>query len=93
VSSFDELVCQLFEDTALGELLELPSSEPVFSRDADEKLRELSQLLDRIPFDVGAKNLLRHPLWERVRAVAGLSALLVESALEGCHRGLPEAHQ
>jgi hypothetical protein len=43
ISSFDEAICGLFDDTGLGDLLE-KQSPPVFTSEIDTILRELDQL-------------------------------------------------
>lgn len=76
VSSFSELVSQLFDDTTLGDRLE--SGETVFGRDADAVLNELSLLLDCFDANIDPDALLRHPRWTTVRQVAARAVELIE---------------
>ena len=46
ISSFDEAICRLFDDTGLGRLLEKQSPQ-VLSSEIDESLRELDKLVIR----------------------------------------------
>lgn len=80
VSSPAELISQLYDDTALGELLDTSETEPVFSRDADTILIELSLLLDEIDPYMDIAELLHHPKWAKVRALAARAAELVEAS-------------
>ena len=70
VSSAVELVCQLFDDTGLGDLLESGGVATALGPDADRALRELQGLLDGVPAGLDAASLLRHPAWKAVMRAA-----------------------
>ncbi|MDP2306533.1 MAG: hypothetical protein Q8P18_10970 [Pseudomonadota bacterium] len=80
VSSYSELVCQLFDDTALGDVLESGLAGNIFGKPAEAELRRLSILLDQIPAGLDAPALLRHPGWQAAVNVAAEAAALVEQA-------------
>ncbi|MCD4824349.1 MAG: hypothetical protein K8S55_07065 [Phycisphaerae bacterium] len=67
-SSFEESVCQLFDDSGLGDRLEKPGV--TFSEDADSLLRNLDtklQAIDamRVPIDI-----INDPRLDQVRSLA-----------------------
>jgi hypothetical protein len=84
VSSFDELVCQLFDDTGLGEVLLAGRGAATFGVDADLELRRLSDMLDRVPAGLDAGSLLRHPIWPEVLVVARRAAALLPDSAAAC---------
>ena len=75
MSSFEECVCSLFDDT--GVLDELDAGREVFGAPVDEELRALSRLVDKVEDQRAPDVILRDPLMEQVRerAAAALVAL------------------
>lgn len=70
VSSYSEAVCQLFDDTAIGDFLDDTENGVVLSEELDSLLRELSNILDLIDYRIGASNIIKHPHWPKVRQLA-----------------------
>ncbi|MCP4658339.1 MAG: hypothetical protein GY856_23240 [bacterium] len=81
VSSYQELVSQLYDDTTLGDLLEDTDGGQVFSPEADLLLHELSNALDRMTPAMGLEAMLQHPKWERIRELAARAASFVEASM------------
>lgn len=66
-SSYTEAVCQLFDDTGIGdELCEKQQNRYVLSKDIDPVLRELSDHLDLIGDRMDVSEILCHPRWTKV---------------------------
>ena len=76
VSSFEEAVCQLFDDTSIGDQLD-EGQEVVLSPKLDSILRELKHLLNKIDYRMTAEEILNHPNWDKIRqlSIQALSAL------------------
>jgi hypothetical protein len=70
VSSFPELVCQVFDDTGLSRALDRGSLEQEIGEAAVETLRALSAEIDRIPDDRKANVLVSSPNMHEVRRLA-----------------------
>ena len=83
ISFYDELVCQLFDDTGLGALLESENASAVLGDEATGSLLRLSHLLDQIPPGIGAEALLQLPIWREIVEVAGEAADLVTAPPTG----------
>jgi hypothetical protein len=73
VSSFEEAVCGLFNDTGLGDLLEKQRS-PVFGPESDAKLREIRGLTRHASqslYSLDPSALIEHPAMKHIRDLAG----------------------
>ncbi|HEX5442955.1 MAG TPA: hypothetical protein VFW87_03960, partial [Pirellulales bacterium] len=70
VSSFTEAVCQLFDDTGLGDALEKPDAPPVFSASIDDRLRELSKAVGRFDHEIEPQKQIDHPDMQTIRDLA-----------------------
>ena len=80
VSSYVEVVCRLFDDTALGDVLDGGSAPVVLGLEATEELLRLRQLVDAVPSDMDAESLLRLPTWgEIVQTASRARGLLAGS--------------
>ncbi len=66
MSSYTEVVCQLFDDTGIGDKLNEKQDEIVLSEELDAILRELSSILDSIDYRMVASDILNHPDWPKV---------------------------
>jgi hypothetical protein len=76
-----ELVCQLFDDTALCDYLSARRSAPVFSTSVDTLLRQISALISELDLTLPPGLLLRKPQWQEVRAKAAEAAHLIDELL------------
>ena len=76
-SSYVEVVCQLFDDTGLGEELE-KEDQPVFSPKADETLRDLSGLINKIDYKLGSEKIINLPVWPRVMELSHRALKILE---------------
>lgn len=76
-----ELVCAVFDDSAVGD--ELDAGREVFSPSADACLRELDGLVDLVDLDLlgPPANLLADPRWTKVTRAAGRALTEVRTAL------------
>lgn len=70
VSSFTEAMCQLFDDSGLGDAL--GKGTPVFSKEIDRKLKDLEKMMGKIDEFLPARSLIRDSPFIRVRDLAGL---------------------
>lgn len=70
ISSFTEAVCQLFDDTGLGEALEKPTGSPVFSLAIDDRLRELDKMAAQFDHFMDPEKQVEHPQLRRIRDLA-----------------------
>ncbi len=77
VSSFIEDVCQLFDDTGLGDAFR--SGQSVFGEKADQALHELSDIIDKVNYKVPPQELLDDPLVQKVREKAAEALQLIQS--------------
>ena len=69
-----ELICQIFDDSGVGDLL---ADGRVFSEATDAALRRLSVLAERLDLDQSPERLLSSEGWlEFVRETAGVLALV-----------------
>jgi hypothetical protein len=77
VSSFSELVSQLFDDTGLASVLERNTGSSIFGKSADAALRELNQAVGSVNQRLPPATLLEHPTMQAVRqkAARALAAL------------------
>ena len=80
VSSYVEVVCQLFDDTGIGDELSEMEHGIVLSEDLDPVFRELRELFDSIDYRVGVANILNHPKWPKVAELASRALKLLESS-------------
>lgn len=87
VSSYVEVVCQLFDDTGLGDILESGLGSDVFGNEAGSELMRLRTLIDGLPQGLDAPSLLRHPIWKEVVGTAGRAADLVAKGRAVSPRG------
>lgn len=83
ISSYEELVCQLFDDTGLGALLASESASAVFGDEALGHLLRLSAVVDEVPRGMSAEALLQLPVWKVLTEVAGKAADLVAALPTG----------
>jgi len=81
VSSYPELVSQLYDDTSLGDLLERGEGEPVFSSETDSLLQQLSTILDDTEAHASTADVLRTPQWAKIRSLALRASKLVEESM------------
>lgn len=81
VSSYVEVVCQLFDDTGLGDLLDDGAAEAAFGSEAVGELLRLRQLVDSIPSGVDAASLVRLPAWEETVRVAGRARRVLAASM------------
>lgn len=70
VSSYVEVVCQLFDDTGIGDIINEPEEGVVVSEALDPILRELSDIFDSLDYKIGTERILNHPKWLRVIEIA-----------------------
>lgn len=77
VSSFDEVVCQLLDDSGLGDLLDHERGAAVLGSEAEEELQQLRTLMDGIPEGLNAPLVLSHPDWKEIVGVAQRAGALI----------------
>lgn len=77
VSSYTEVVCQLFDDTALGDLLSSRLDEPVLSEELDSILLALSKIFDEIDYKLDIQDILMHPEWNKVKRLSSKALKLL----------------
>ena len=77
VSSYVEMVCQLFDDTGVGELLDAGGAAKALGAEASQELAKLSGLLDGFPPGLDPASLLRSPAWTDVLRTAARAGELV----------------
>ena len=70
VPDFVELVCQIFDDTGLGDLLASGQADRALGTEAATELAKLSALLDAIPEGLDHVALLRLAAWDEVVSTA-----------------------
>ena len=78
MGSFEEAVCQIYDDSGLEDALEKSEAADVLGAEAVERLDELSRLLDTVdPNRVPVEDLIGSPQMVEVRrlAAAALNAL------------------
>lgn len=64
-SSFNEVVCQLFDDYGLEELLQ-KKDQIVFTKEIDSLLRKISSLIDSIDDGLSQEKIIKLPIWKDV---------------------------
>lgn len=64
----EELVCQLFDDSGLGDLLE--AGDVAFSPECDALLGELGRKIDDVRLDQPVASLIEDRAWREVRSLA-----------------------
>lgn len=80
ISSFDEAICGLFDDTGLGHLLE-KQEHPVFSTEIDESLRKLDRLVtdaSRMFQSMSPASVIEHPKMQEIRCAAAKALAQME---------------
>jgi len=70
-----ELVCQLFDDSGIDDLLEIGL---VFSQPTDALLRKMSSLAEEVDVEVAAEKLLQCESWRRLSQDAGRALQMVK---------------
>lgn len=88
VSSFTEAVCQLFDDTGLGDALKKPGALPVFSAAIDDRLRELSKAVGRFDHEMEPLKQIDHPNMQKIRELA--ASILAEISFLKLSDGLTD---
>ena len=78
VSSFSEAVCQLFDDTGLGDALDRGS--PVFSAAADSTLKNLMQAASRVDRSLSPGSLIDAPQMDLIRNLAAMAIEQISAA-------------
>ena len=78
VSSYTEVVCQLFDDTALRDLLEAKKEKPLLSDELDSILLDLSKVVDSIDYRMDVNDILNHPEWPNVRRLASEALRMID---------------
>jgi len=78
VSSYVEVVCQLFDDTGIGDELSKMEDGIVLSEDLDPVFWELRELIDSIDYREGVENILNLPKWPKVIELASRALKLLE---------------
>lgn len=78
VSSYVEVVCQLFDDTGIGDQLSELEDGEILSQELDSALRELSILLDSIDYKAGVESILSHPKWPKTVKLASNALILID---------------
>ena len=79
VSTYTEVICQLFDDTGLGDMLDSGAASIEFGPQAEASLLTLRSLLSQVPEGVDARSLFGLPIWRAVVEAARTSAVLVAS--------------
>jgi hypothetical protein len=77
----EELVCQLFDDSGLGDMLE--AGEVFFSPECDALLEELGRKVDDVRFDQPVSSLLEDPAWREIGLLAKVALLKIERLFNG----------
>ena len=90
ISSPNEVVNQLFDDSGLGDLLE---DGLVFSEQADSTLQQLSRYIDTIDFERPVDDLLVDERWTKVRELAAQARAEVHAALHSSFKGSSGGHE
>lgn len=70
VSSFDELICQVFDDTGLSDVIDKPYLEDIVGRAAAARLRTLDRAVSEIDSDLPPAELILLPEMARIRELA-----------------------
>ena len=80
-AEFVEVVCQLFDDSGLGDYLDAKSGDIILSKDLDIIMRELDSILRAIDSKIGAKNILTHPNWSKVLGLSSQALTLIQELI------------
>lgn len=78
VTSPTEILCQLFDDTSLGDLLE--KHQPVFSEDIDKILLKIENYTYKLQDRMDDRTLIYSSAWKELSAAAGEAATLIRSS-------------
>lgn len=70
ISSFDELISQLFDDTGLSDVIDDPSLQEIVGRAAADRLRDLDRAISEIDSDLPPAELILLPEMARIRELA-----------------------
>lgn len=81
VSSFEEAVCQLFDDAHISQALESGSLRELFGDDFCTNVKTLDELVQSMPQNMAPEILLRDPSLLEIRRIC---KLLLEIAYEMC---------
>jgi hypothetical protein len=81
VSSFSELVSQVFDDTGLADALDAGRCPPELSEISFSVLKELDSAVSRVDQGATPEDLLDNPKVERVRELASQALDLIEKAV------------
>ena len=76
----EEIVCQLFDDSGLDEVLEAGEA---FSPECDALLRELSRKVANVRLDQPASSLLEGHAWREIGSMAKVALRKIEKILNG----------
>lgn len=77
--TFEEAVCQLYDDTGLGDALDQGCTG--YSPEAEGSLRDLLRLLNRVPADASPESQVDHPAMIKARTAAGVALRAVGASL------------
>jgi hypothetical protein len=77
VSSFDEQVCQTFDDTGLSDALDAEKCPPELDEQAFSTLKELDSAVSRVDQSASPERLLKDPRVKEVREIAARALALV----------------
>lgn len=78
VSSFEEQVCQIFDDTGLADVLDATESPPELNEETFSVLKELHSAVARVDAAVPPGRLLRDPRVKEVREIAARALSLLD---------------
>ena len=70
ISSFDELIMQLFDDTGLSDVIDDPSLQDIVGRAAAARLRALDRAVSEIDSDIPPAKFISLPEMARIRELA-----------------------
>jgi hypothetical protein len=69
-SSFDELVCQVFDDTGLSHVIDKPALEELVGKDAAESLRALNRAASKLEATIPPAEFIMLPEMARLAELA-----------------------
>jgi len=78
VSSYSEVVCQLFDDTGIGDQLDKKTDEFIFSQELDLIFRQLNLLFYTIDYKMPITDILSHSDWKKVRQLSSQALKLIQ---------------
>lgn len=83
MSSFDEAICGLFDDSGLGSALETSKPKPIFSFNVDESLRRLRVAISMIDQSAPPADLVQDPKMQLVRELAKFTLQTIRGGEKG----------